>query len=129
MDFFDRMKEYIENNISLFQNPLSVGGLVKDNDISILAIPGPPSKKNMAMERGYTFPFQILVRHRSQEKSYKTCQQISDHLDRLINGAIVSRDGSFEFVTCNMYTSPNIVETTPKGAIYTAMFQAEIYLK
>ncbi|CAF1777872.1 hypothetical protein NRS6094_04317 [Bacillus subtilis] len=128
MDFLDRMKQYIESNIPLFKKVLTVGPLQSGNDISILEIPGVKPTKNLDMSRNYIFPFQILVRHHDQHVSYTTCQQISDQLDKLTNGAVTSGDGSFDFVICEVYTTPNWVEQTPEGHIYTAMFQAELYL-
>lgn len=128
MDFLDRMKQYIESNMLLFKKTLTVGPLTSGNDISILAIPSVKPSKNLDMSRNYVFAFQILVRHHDQYKSYTTCQQISDKLDTLTNGAVTSGDGSFTFVKCEVYTTPNWVEQTPEGHIYTAMFQAELYL-
>lgn len=128
MDFLDRMKQYIESNMLLFKKTLTVGPLTSGNDISILAIPSVKPSKNLDMSRNYVFAFQILVRHLDQYKSYTTCQQISDKLDTLTNGAVTSGDGSFTFVKCEVYTTPNWVEQTPEGHIYTAMFQAELYL-
>lgn len=128
MDFLDQMKQYIENNIPLFKKPLTVGQLKDGNDISILPIPSVKPIKNLDMSRNYIFAFQILVRHLDQNVSYATCQQISDKLDKLTNGAVTSGDGSFDFVICEVYTTPNWVEKTPEGHIYTAMFQAELYL-
>lgn len=128
MDFLDRMKQYIESNMLLFKKTLTVGPLTSGNDISILAIPSVKPTKNLDMSRNYIFAFQILVRHLDQYKSYTTCQQISDKLDTLTNGAVTSGDGSFTFVKCEVYTTPNWVEQTPEGHIYTAMFQAELYL-
>ncbi|MFC7851023.1 minor capsid protein, partial [Arthrobacter sp. NPDC057388] len=124
MDFLDRMKQYIESNMLLFKKTLTVGPLTSGNDISILAIPSVKPTKNLDMSRNYIFAFQILVRHLDQYKSYTTCQQISDKLDTLTNGAVTSGGGSFTFVKCEVYTTPNWVEQTPEGHIYTAMFQA-----
>lgn len=128
MDFLDRMKEYMENNMPLFKKPVSVGPLNSAEDIAILPIPGTQPTKNLDMSRNYIFPFQILVRHLNQRTSYVTCQQIANKLDTLTNGAVTSGDGSFNFVKCDLYTTPNWVETTPQGHIYTAMFQAELYI-
>ncbi|PJZ00381.1 hypothetical protein CPT06_11185 [Bacillus vallismortis] len=127
MDFLNRMKEYIEQNISLFKTPLSVGSLKENNDIAIVPVPGTPPSKNLNMKRNYIFPFQILIRHSKEYISYSTCQDIADKLDILTNGAVTSGDGSFDFVNCGIYVTPNFVEKTPEGFTYTAMFQAELY--
>ncbi|NUJ19283.1 hypothetical protein FKN04_22380 [Bacillus glycinifermentans] len=128
MDFLNQIKKYIETNIPVFKTPLSVGALLDGDDIAIVAIPGIQPNKNLDLSRNYVFPFQILVRHAKSSISYSTCQTIADHLDTLTNGAVTSGDGSFNFVKCDLYTTPNFVERTADGDIYTAMFQAELYL-
>lgn len=127
MDFLERMKEYIEHNISIFKSTLSIGTLKADEDIALVPVPGTSPTKNLDMKRNYVFPFQILVRHSKERISYTTCQEIADKLGILTNGAVTSGDGSFDFVNCDVYVTPNFVEKTPEGFTYTAMFQAELY--
>lgn len=130
MDFLKQMKKYIETNIPIFKTPLSVGDLtdgeITGNDIAIIPIPGTPPTKNLDSGKNYVFAFQILVRHEKGSLSYSTCQLIADYLDGLSNGAVTSADGSFVFVTCDLYVTPNFVERTKWGDIYTAMFRAEL---
>ncbi|NPC91221.1 hypothetical protein HOO54_02865 [Bacillus sp. WMMC1349] len=128
MDFLERIKQYIETNV-LFDQALNVGPLKNGNSMSIRPTSGSQSVKSLDLGRSYTFPFQILVRHQESRTGYKTCQEIANKLDALTNGAVTSHDGSFDFIKCDLYTTPNWVERTPDGDIYTALFQAEIYIK
>nr|WP_099682637.1 minor capsid protein [Bacillus pumilus] len=127
MDFLERMKIYIETNVLPGQK-IEVGAVKDGNSIAISPTPGIQPNKDLNLGRHYTFPFQILVRHSYSLTGYTTCQRIADHLDTLTNGAVTSSDGSFIFVNCGVYVTPNFVERTAQGDLYTALFQAELYI-
>ncbi|MFZ4452086.1 phage tail terminator protein [Salibacterium aidingense] len=128
MDFLERIKDYIEGNVSLYKTSLSVNMLKTGNDIAIRATPGAPNDRYVT-GKTHTFQFQILTRHEVDKTAYEAVQAITTALDGLTNGAVTSSDGSFVFHTCEVYTLPNFIEETAHGeSIYAAMFEAEIYL-
>lgn len=129
MDFFLRLKSYIEDQFTLYKSPLSVGLLVKPNDIALRPTPGGEPEKDMDGSRYIQFPFQILTRHENEVLAFDTCQEIALGLDGLRNGAILSANGTYQFITCNLTTTINFVERDSYGGIYTALLEAELYLK
>ncbi len=129
MDFLDRMIDYIEANVSLYK-PMRVGILGDGDSIAIRATPGDPPDGYLAGDRLRNYPFQILAQHSSANTAYQTLETITKAIDGLGYGAITSSDGSFVFVKCEVYTSPNFVEVTSKGLhVYTAIYQAELLIE
>lgn len=127
MDFLDRVKEYIEQNVTL--NAPVVFGLL-DSASSSVAIRQTPSSMNDRYTDGgktFIFAFQVLVKDINHLTAYNVIQGIFNALDGLGKDAIPSQDGSYTFVKCECYTLPNFVEKTEKDEyIYTAIFHAEL---
>ena len=127
MDFLDRVKEYIEQNVTL--NAPIVFGLLDTAPSSIAIRQTPSSMNDRYTDNGKTFifAFQVLVKDVDHLTAYNTLQNIFDVLDGLGKDAIPSQDGSYVFVKCECYTLPNLVEKTDKSEyIYTAIFHAEL---
>ena len=127
MDFLDRVKEYIEQNVTL--NAPIVFGLLDTAPSSIAIRQTPSSMNDRYTDNGKTFifAFQVLVKDVDHLTAYNTLQNIFDVLDGLGKDAIPSQDGSYAFVKCECYTLPNFVEKTDKSEyIYTAIFHAEL---
>lgn len=127
MDFLDRVKEYIEQNVIL--NATIVFGLL-DTAPSSIAIRQTPSSMNDRYtdnEKTFIFAFQVLVKDTNHLTAYNVIQSIFNVLDGLGKDAIPSQDGSYTFIKCECYTLPNFVEKTDKNEyIYTAIFYAEL---
>lgn len=127
MDFLDRVKEYIEQNVIL--NAPIVFGLL-DTTPSSIAIRQTPSSMNdryTDSEKTFIFAFQVLVKDTSHLTAYNVIQSLFNVLDGLGKDVIPSQDGSYTFVRCECYTLPNFVEKTDKNEyIYTAIFHAEL---
>jgi Bacteriophage minor capsid protein len=127
MDFLNRVKEYIEQNVTL--NAPIVFGLL-DSASSSVAIRQTPSSMNDRYTDGgktFIFAFQVLVKDINHLTAYNVIQGVFDALDGLGKDAIPSQDGSYTFVKCECYTLPNFVEKTDKNEyIYTAIFHAEL---
>jgi Bacteriophage minor capsid protein len=127
MDFLNRVKEYIEQNVTL--NAPIVFGLL-DSASSSVAIRQTPSSMNDRYtdgEKTFIFAFQVLVKDINHLNAYNVIQGIFNALDGLGKDAIPSQDGSYTFVKCECYTLPNFVEKTDKNEyIYTAIFHAEL---
>ena len=127
MDFLDRVKEYIEQNVTL--NAPIVFGLLDTapSSIAIRQIPSLISDRYVDNEKTFTFAFQVLVKDADHLTAYNTIQNIFSVLDGLGKDAIPSQDGSYAFVKCECYTLPNFVEKTDKDEyIYTTIFYAEL---
>jgi hypothetical protein len=127
MDFLDRVKEYLQANVTL--NAPIVFGVLDAASSSIAIRQTPSSVLNRYSDSGKTFifAFQVLVKDKNHKTAYDTIQAIFEALDGLPNDAIVSNDGSFTFVKCECYTLPNFVEKTEHDEyIYTAIFQSEL---
>ncbi|WP_054634819.1 minor capsid protein [Thalassobacillus sp. C254] len=129
MDFLNSVKQYIEQKINLFGAPIEVGTLSAGNSVAIRPTPATPPTKYLTGGRNYTYQFQILVQHSENRLAHDTCQAIENLIDGLTNGAINSSDGSFVFNYSDVYTTTNWVERTNDGPIYTAIFQADLYIK
>lgn len=127
MDFLDRVKEYIEQNVTL--NAPIVFGLLDTvpSSIAIRQIPSLVNDRYVDNEKTFTFAFQVLVKDVDHLTAYNTIQNIFSVLDGLGKDAIPSQDGSYVFVKCECYTLPNFVEKTDKDEyIYTTIFYAEL---
>src|SRR5690606_29397461 len=127
MDFLDRVKEYIEQNVIL--NAPIVFGLL-DTAPSSIAIRQTPSSMNdryIDKEKTFIFAFQVLVKDTNHLIAYNVIQSIFNVLDGLGKDAIPSQDGNYTFVKCECYTLPNFVEKTDKNEyIYTAILYSAL---
>src|SRR5690606_18031406 len=127
MDFLDRVKEYIEQNVIL--NAPIVFGLL-DTTPSSIAIRQTPSSVNdryADSEKTFIFAFQVLVKDTDHLIAYNVIQSIFDVLYGLGKDAIPRKDGSYTIVKSECYTQPNFVEKTDKNEyIYTTNFYAEL---
>lgn len=127
MDFIERLKEHIEDKQYTPQT-ISIGLYNKNGD-SIGLIQSPSSIDERYMERGkiYPFNFQLLVHHINNYIAYQTIQKLFLDLDNLND--IYSRDNSFKLLEIKCTTTPNFVEETNHGVLYTSMFEAELYIE
>lgn len=126
MDFLDRVMDYLEANLSLYA-PIRVGILGDGDSIAIRPTPGMPPQGYLTGDRLRVYSFQVLTQHQKPNIALGTLEAIAQALSGLENGAITSSDGSFSFVSCEVYTQPNFVEVTSQGVhVYTAIFHAEL---
>ena|SRR5690554_3991436 len=129
MDFLIRAKEFIESNLDLYSN-VALGLLLDGDSIAIRPTPSTPPLRYLEKSKVTTYQFQILTKHQVGYTAYQELEKINDLLDGLENGAITSSDSSFILNKCEVYTSPNFVEKTEGGEqIYTAIYQAELYIR
>ena len=128
MDFLNSVKVYLENELNLFASVIQVGNLLDDNSIAIRPVPSGPVSLKLNGSKTRTYQFQILTKHSNTRMAYDDLEKINDLLDQ--NKAVTSSDGSFNLINIETYTSPNWVERTDKGQhIFTALYQAELYIK
>lgn len=124
MDLLDRMIDSIET-LNLFTT-FSID-VMKDNDnaLTIRQAPSSPSIRFLDNSFDNVLLFQILVKHTDQKIAINTLEIISNHIENI--SKLPSNDGSYEFIKCEKYTNPLLVEKSDRGFyIYTAMFQTII---
>lgn len=129
MDFLLRLKDHME---SLPFTPPTIGiGLYSEDGDSVAIRPSPSNINDRYMEQGkiYPFSFQLLVHHKDNLFAYETAENILSTYDNLASDAIASSNGSFELVSVYCTTTPNFVQKTSYGVLWTAMFEAELYIK
>lgn len=128
-DFIDDMATYLEFNMDLFAN-LTVDILPDtDNALTIRRTPSAPSGRYMDASKDWIISFQILVKHQEQWQAIQTMNDITIHLDQLgPDTLILPDDASYQFIKCEAYTMPVLVEKDSRGSyIYSALFNATIY--
>lgn len=129
MDFLHQLKEYIEDNFTIFRDDVAIGVLRSEgDDIAIRPTPSTITLRDMAEGRIINYSFQLLTCHRLERTAYEKAEEIALTLERLNRGAITSGDASFSFIRCRMTTTVNFVERSKEGAIYTALFAAELLI-
>jgi hypothetical protein len=129
MDFLNKLKEHIEG---LPFTPSTVHvGLYDENGNSVAIRPAPSNIDERYMEDGkiYPFSFQILMHHSSNLFAYDSLEQLTSELDNLDPRAITSSNGSFSLVSLQCTTTPNFVEKTSYGTLWTAIYQADLHIK
>lgn len=76
----------------------------------------------------YPFSFQILVHNKDNMFAYDTINRLFSQYENLSNGAITSSDASFTLVSMQCTTTPNFVQKTSFGVLWTAIFEAELLI-
>lgn len=131
MDLLDRVADYLENNMNLFDT--FTVDMMRDDEtgLTIRRTPSSPSDdRYLDDSRNDVIAFQILTKHKDQQQAINTLNSILKVLEGLEKESIASEDNSFEFVKCDVYTHPVLVERDARGSyIYSALFRAEIYVK
>jgi Bacteriophage minor capsid protein len=129
MDFLDRLKEYQES-LSFTPSIIEIGSYKEDGN-SVAIRPSPSNIGTRYMEEGkiYPFSFQMLVHHESNTFAYDVINQLTSRLDNLDPGAITSSNGSFDLVSLQCTTTPNFVQKTSYGVLWTAIYEAELYIQ
>ena len=128
MDFLERLKEYTES-LNFTPSVVSIG-LYNESGNSVAIRPAPSNVSDRDFEKGksYNFSFQVLVHHKDNLFAYKMMDQLFHEYENLEKGAITSSDGSFNLVTVECTTTPSFIQKTSFGVLYTAIFNAELYI-
>lgn len=127
MDFILRLKDYVTNNVTLTA-PIEPGLLNSDSQsIALRETPGNIPDRYWDKGKIHEYNFQFLVKDPSYMGASNQCHAIAEALDGLPPGSILSQDGSFSFITCEVYTTPNYVDKNDHGEIiFTALFAAQL---
>lgn len=106
-------------------------GLYNENGNSVAIRPSPSNINERYMSKGYIYPFsfQVLVHNRDNMFAYDAIEQLRSEYENLSKGSITSSDGSFLLVSMECTTTPNFVQKTSYGVLWTAMFEAQLHIK
>lgn len=128
MGFFDDLAGNIEANMQLFTT-FKIDILdTEDNALTLRRYQSGPSDRFIDGSRDDLIGLQVLVRNTDQQTASNTIESITDYLETLKEGAVTSSDGSYQFLNCDIYIHPLLVEKTDTNAyLYSAIFQAKIY--
>src|SRR5699024_10885971 len=129
LDFLERLKGSLE---SLDYTPDRINiGLHDKNRNSIAIRPSPSNISDRQMDTGkiYNFSFQLLIHNENNLVGYKTANRLTEFLDDVNKSNIISNDNSFSLVFIECTTLPNFVEETSFGALWTAIYNAELYIQ
>ena len=125
MDFLHVLKADIEN--LTFTPPTVEIGLYRADGDSIAIRPAPSTIDDRDMQQGksYNYLVQFLVHHQDNEVAYNTIEKLCNHYD---DSHLESNDGSFQLISFQVTTTPNFVQRTEHGVLYTMMATAELYI-
>lgn len=128
MDFLDRLIDYLSNSLPM---PTIKVGLYEENGQSVAIRPMPSAINERYIEKSKVYPyaFQVLVHNKSNAAARMTAQQFFDELDFMDKTKIESGNESFELLAVRCTTTPNFVQKTSYGHLWTVSFEAELYLR
>lgn len=128
IDFLNKLKNYTES-LSYTPSVIHIGTYREDgNSIAIRPSPSNISERYMTKGKIYPFSFQILVHNKDNMFAYNTIDQLFSEYENLSSGAITSGNGSFSLVSMQCTTTPNFVQKTSFGVLWTAIFEAELLI-
>lgn len=121
-NFYESLKEYLEENLSLHA-PIALGGLTSANEsIALVSMPSPSDQLFYDRKRPRIIQFQILTK----SVKHKTAMNKLEEIASLLDGGFFVVEG-YVFDGCEVYSEPSYLETTEKKEfIYTAAFRAEL---
>ncbi|NIK12872.1 phage tail terminator protein [Alkalibacillus almallahensis] len=129
MDFLNQVKAHMES-LSFTPSIIQIGLYIEDGD-SVAIRPSPNTIDDRYMDEGkiYPFSFQVLVHHQRNAEAYSMIEKLLSEYDNLSNGAVTSSDGSFNLVSIQCTNTPNFVQKTSFGVLWTCQFEAELHIK
>lgn len=128
MDFLERLKEYIELREYTPQTIL-IGSHDNKDSVAIRPTPGAIDERYMEAGKIYDFNFQVLCHSRNNLLGYETINKLTSDFENLRANDIISETDTFTLVTMSCQTTPNYVEETNHGVLWTAIFTAELYIR
>lgn len=127
MDFLEQLKTHLE---SLDFTPAIINiGKYNENKYSLAIVVSPSNINDRYMEGGkiYPFSFQLLMHDKNHYTAYTNLQKLVDYLEN-INSSVFESD-KFILISIKTTTTTNFVQETEFGALYTAIMNAELYIK
>lgn len=129
MDFLEVLKEKLES--LSFTPPIINIGSYNTGKNSVAIRPTPSSIDTRFLDEGkiYPYTFQLLVHHSDNFQANTMIHLLMQELDGLGKDYLLSKNGSFQQLSIWNYTTPNHVEVTSHGDLWTALFEAELYIE
>lgn len=129
MDFLHRLKEFTQN-LEVTPPVIRIGSHT-NTPVSVAIRPSPSAPIDRHLDRGkvYPFAFQLLVFDTNHFTCYELIQAITKEYESLSTRSIVSSDNSFSLISFQCTTVPNHVEDRNEGVLYSALFEAELYIQ
>jgi hypothetical protein len=130
LDFLERLKEHMEG-LEFTPSVIEIGAQrIDGNSVAIRPSPSNIDTRDMGKGKIYPFNFQVLSHHSSGLVAYNLLNKIFEAYDLPKDDLIVtSNNDSFTLISCMCSTVPNFIETTTHGSLWSAVFQAELYIK
>jgi hypothetical protein len=126
MDFLEVLKADMEA-LPFTPSSIEIGMYNEDgNSVSIRPAPSNIDVRDMAQGKIYPFNFQILSHNKNNLTAYQLLQNLVTEYD--LKKTLTSTDNSFAVLSIKCTTTPNFVESTTYGALWTALFEAELYI-
>lgn len=125
MDFLTKLKAHMEG-LPNTPSVIEIGSYNDDGDsVAIRPAPSNTEFRDMAQGKIYPFSFQILVHHKNNFTAYLTLQDLVEAYDMT---KVVIPGTGYTLLSIRCTTNPNYVETTQYGTLWTALFEAELYI-
>ena len=129
MDFLNRLKEYLEG-LPFTPSVIRIGTFDENTDsIALRLSPGSINDRDLESGKVYNFSFQILVHKKNHLVAYETIMKIMNELDNIDKSKINTDESKYYLILIECTTTPNYVQKTNYGELYTAIFNAELYVK
>ena len=129
MDFLERLIEYVEG-LSFMPSNIKIGLFDENgNSVAIRPMPSAINERYVEQSKIYPYSFQVLVHNKSNFMAYEVSQKLMSVLDMIDEGLIQSSNNSFKLVSIRCTTTPNFVQKTGYGYLWTMMFEAELFVK
>jgi hypothetical protein len=125
LSFLDDLASNLESHLSLFTT-FKIDILSDDdNALTIRRYQSGPSQRFINKSRDDLIGLQVLVRNADQKVAVDTTESITEYLEKL--QVLTSSDGSYQFISCDVYVNPLLVEKTDRNTyLYSVLFQAKI---
>lgn len=129
MDFLDKLKDKLES-LTITPPVIEIGSYRTNvNSVAIRPAPSSINSRYLNKDKIYPYSFQILVHHSDNFAGNMTTENIVQELDNKEAGYVISDNNSFDLISIVVTTTTNHVEVTEHGNLWTAIFQAELYIK
>ena len=126
-DFLLSVIAHVDNPKLFANTTVKIGSL--DATGKAIAVRMIPSGRGERYFEGSTkkVNFQFLTKSKNQLEAINGLEKITDKLSDVRNDGIPSLTGKFALLSCDIYTTLNMVEKTNSNEyIYTALFTAEL---
>lgn len=129
MDFLERLIEYVEG-LSFMPSNIKIGLFDENgNSVAIRPMPSAINERYVEQSKIYPYSFQVLVHNKSNLMAYEVSQELMSVLDMIDEGLIQSSNNSFKLVSIRCITTPNFVQKTGYGYLWTMTFEAELFIE